>query len=142
MPQSRAAIDLAPRRATSARDAVGRKSMAAPPAARLAGRRAANLQSGRKISGQLGVPGAIRPRTDRRDEYGARPQPREMIGASKTRHRRSGAVRARASSSQVDEFLRRIYVVINARNCEAARTRYSARRLTISGNDCSAVRNK
>ena len=56
-PQSRRAIDVAP-----PCHAVMRKSM--PPPARWLRRAGAtaNLQSGRKISGQLGAPGAIRPR--------------------------------------------------------------------------------
>ena len=70
-PQSRRAIDVTP-----PCHAVMRKSM--PPPARWLRRAGAtaNLQSGRKISGQLGAPGAIRPRRSRlsagkarRDEY-------------------------------------------------------------------------
>jgi len=110
MPLSQRAIDVAP-----ASRAVGRKSM--PPAARWrSGDGAtANLQSGRKISGQLGARRrrrAIRPRESRlsagktrRDEYEQRRtgsgRKREMIGATKIRRRHDGAVWSHASSSQV-----------------------------------------
>jgi len=126
MPLSQRPIDVVP-----SSHAVMRKSM--PPPARwlVRGGATANLQSGRKISGQLGAAGAIRPQRSRlsagkagRDEY-------ERAEAERWLVRLKSGINATApfGPSHLHHKLyvvgfRRIYMSISPNGIEAARTPY------------------